>query len=120
MQFQHAPVDDERLSDNRLISLMIDLQENLWMGTMGHGLNRYEPKTGIFTTYINGTNGMTSLIDREGRFWAGGNEGLFQLDLENRQHVHYTTENGIPNRSLIGIIEDKQGFIWLATAGGVA
>lgn len=38
----------------------------------------------------------------------------------NNYHVdHYTTENGLPQNSVKGIVRDDDGFIWLATEMGI-
>lgn len=35
-------------------------------------------------------------------------------------HVHYTTEDGLPHNAISNIIQDKQGYIWLATWDGLS
>ena len=36
------------------------------------------------------------------------------------QFVHYTTENGLPNDIIYGILEDDDGFLWVSTNYGIS
>ncbi|WP_369450782.1 two-component regulator propeller domain-containing protein [Algibacter lectus] len=39
IRYQKNPINDSSLSDNRVISLCEDSQNNIWIGTEGGGLN---------------------------------------------------------------------------------
>ena len=62
--------------------------------------------------------------DREGRIWLGGiGSGLYQLidDRNNRfQFQGYSVADGLPDNTVIGLAEDGNGFLWIATGNGLS
>jgi signal transduction histidine kinase len=55
--------------------------------------------------------------DRAGRVWIGGGGGLTRFD-----QGHFTTlteKNGLPGASISGIVQDDDGFLWLAGSLGI-
>jgi len=58
--------------------------------------------------------------DTRGITWIGTQDGL-SVWLPSRQEFHMLyTDNGLVNNSIKGILEDKQGMIWVTTSGGVS
>ena len=56
--------------------------------------------------------------DSRGNIWLGSNdEGLQKISPEGNKL--YTLEDGLPNSSIRALAEDKDGNIWIGTAGGV-
>ena len=120
-RFQHDPSDPKSLSDNKLMQMYSDHQGTLWIGTFDGGINRLDEKTGTFTTYLNGESIFQIYEDPSDRFWVTTvTNGLFLLDRNTGKTIQYTTEDGLPNNAVEGIMQDKQGRFWLATSGGVA
>ena len=66
------------------------------------------------------------LEDHNGTIWLGANgNGLYQLIAEeedgSRLSFHnYTRKDGLPNNTIIGIVEDKAGCLWMSTNYGIA
>ena len=53
--------------------------------------------------------------------WIGTTEGLYVLDGKNGTLLgKYTTEDGLPNNVICGIVEDDQQNIWLSTHNGLS
>ncbi len=54
--------------------------------------------------------------------WAVGSNGIFSINKNKTVSNYYSTngtaKNKIPYNNINGIIEDKQGILWLATGGG--
>ncbi len=44
----------------------------------------------------------------------------FNLNAQSLFYEKYTNENGLPQNSIYSIIQDHNGFIWIATEGGLA
>ncbi len=119
--FQHDPSDPKTLSDNMLMQMYTDHRGILWFGTQNGGLDRFDKKTETFTTYLDGEGIFQIYEDSSNRFWITTlTDGLFLLDRNTGKTIHYTTEDGLPNNVVPGIMQDKQGLLWLATSGGVA
>ena len=120
-RFQHDPSDPKSLSDNKLMQAYTDHQGILWFGTQDGGLDRFDKKTETFTTYLDGEGIFQIYEDSSDRFWVTTvSNGLFLLDRNTGKTIHFTTEDGLPNNVVPGIMQDKQGLLWLATSGGVA
>ena len=51
--YRHDPKNPASLSSDAVLSLLIDHQGTLWVGTQGGGLDRFDSRTGRFTSYLN-------------------------------------------------------------------
>lgn len=64
------------------------------------------------------------LEDKEGTIWLGSNgNGLYQLTDEKDSRLtfkNYTRKDGLPNNTIIGIVEDKKGRLWMSTNYGIS
>lgn len=61
----------------------------------------------------------TVFEDSKGNIWNGSNdEGLFKITPEGEVQK-FSVEEGMPNNSIRAIQEDREGRIWIGTAGGV-
>ncbi len=78
--FQHEPNDSTSLSSNKIKRLALDSAGHLWIGTADKGLNKFNTKTNIFTSYrfdpedtaSIGNNNIHSLtVDPKGTLWIG-------------------------------------------------
>ncbi len=112
-----------------------DKTGNLWFGTTGEGVYRYDGK--LFTQYTkkNGLNSncLYSIIeDKEGNIWFGTDSGACRYDGKNIINMPFTTNNiynlYFNNSSNIstsikndvwGMLQDKSGKIWFGTTDGV-
>lgn len=57
--------------------------------------------------------------DSQGSFWLGSVEkGVARYDGKTLRY--FTTEDGLPNNAVVSIIEDENGYIWMATHGGLS
>jgi len=78
--YKRNPFDSTSISDNYILALNEDRDGNLWIGTNGGGLNRYDPFTETFTRFKHNPNDPHSLShdrvvsiiqDRFGTIWIG-------------------------------------------------
>jgi len=119
------------ISSNRMECILADKSGNIWAGTYGNGLDKFDPKTGIFTHYkhnesdpssISGDTITCILQDQEGMLWIGTSmQGLNRLDPTTGKFTHYRhRENDITSLSFDQvrvIYEDKKGVIWIGCGG---
>ncbi len=109
------------LALSSILSGFKDKAGNLWFGTYGNGVSKYDGKS--FTNYNSSHGLIHNLIeaiteDREGNIWFSTYGGVSKYNgvfFEN-----FTTEHGLPDNHINKILEDKRGNIWVATRGGLS
>ena len=58
-------------------------------------------------------------IDHSGVLWVATTNGLVRFDREREQFTIYDERDGLPASSVHGILEDRNGNLWVSTAGRV-
>ncbi|MEM9558426.1 MAG: EAL domain-containing protein [Acidobacteriota bacterium] len=126
------------LPDQRVLSLLVDSRGTLWVGTAG-GLAR-RGGDGRFHTYLPRPQDPTSLRgslvqalhqSADGDLWVGTEAGLNRLSAElveappsagtvARGFRHFDSDDGLPDDSVHGILEDAAGRLWVSTSRGMA
>jgi signal transduction histidine kinase/ligand-binding sensor domain-containing protein/DNA-binding response OmpR family regulator len=109
------------LALSSILSGFKDRSGNLWFGTFGNGVSKYDGKT--FTNYNSSHGLIHNLIeaitqDSEGNIWFstyGGASKYNGVYFEN-----FTTRDGLPANHINKILEDARGNIWVATRGGLS
>lgn len=113
-------------------SIVEDKNGNLWIASVGGGLNRYNRMTDDFTNFFPQENNPNSIIsnrvrtlfiDKKGRLWIGTEEGLCRYDFEKNIFISYTkilNNNKYPSsKYIVSICEDSSGYLWLGTQNGL-
>lgn len=120
-------------------SLLIDHKNRLWVGT-SDGLFIIDlfsfARSRIHFNYIHirhklsdeksSTHDKINCIfqDKEKDIWLGGNgSGLYKLENDENgvfRFTNYTTDNGLPNNTIMGIVEDNNGYLWISSNKGVS
>ena len=76
------------------------------------------PKSGVFDKILSFCQA------KDGKIWMGSNGyGLYcyTSDKNGKTQVKsYTTNNGLANNTVKGIVEDNQGMLWIATDNGLS
>lgn len=101
-----------------------DKAGNLWFGTTGDGLFKYDGK---FFTQFTTSNGLNHnsvndiLEDKDGKIWIGTDAGLVLYDGKTFKEIKIPFRKNIPaNRyEVLSIMQDKSGKLWFATIAGV-
>jgi ligand-binding sensor domain-containing protein len=112
-------------------SIFQDSKGNLWFGTLGDGIVRYDGKTLKYyskSEFFQGNNSVDHNYgnsvhaiaeDKNGNIWFGTEHGAIKYD--GKTFRSYTEKNGLSNIGVgrKSILIDKSGNIWVGTAGGV-
>jgi PAS domain S-box-containing protein len=59
------------------------------------------------------------LVDSLGNVWFGTQGGLSCLEASSKKWIRYTTADGLSNDTVVGIVEDSTGSLWISTSRGV-
>ena len=107
-----------------------DTQGNLWFGTTGEGVYRYDGI--LFTQFIIkdglSNNSVWSILeDHSGNIWFGTSDGLFKFDgkeivrvsLEKTNSNNTLTSNSDSRITIGAMMQSKDGRLWFGTNKGV-
>ncbi|MFD2828206.1 two-component regulator propeller domain-containing protein [Leeuwenhoekiella polynyae] len=81
-----------------ILSLYMDAQENVWIGTDGGGLFKYDVKSNSYKWFQDQIEKQTiaSIIsDSQGMIWLAGNNGISKFNPENNEVINYTANDGL-------------------------
>ena len=112
---------DQGLTDEIVLSLMVDHSDRVWCGTYVEGFFVYE--NGAFKKINSGRNSepVAHKIheDSHRRIWIlTFDDGIWLYDDGDFRYI--STQNNLVHNIVTGITEDKFGNIWLATPGGAS
>jgi ligand-binding sensor domain-containing protein/signal transduction histidine kinase len=113
------------LPDSFIHALLVDHHGQMWLGTNGAGLVRYDARRDRFyglpaAAGLLGSVAIWSLADDgEHGIWAASNRGLFHFDAETNQIVHLTEASGLLSNLVRAVLAGKDGSIWIATDRGL-
>jgi len=130
--FKDDPEQPGSIKGNFVSSLEIDSTGGIWAGTSDGGLNRYDPATGLFTSYQNdpsdpeslGENSVSALaVDLHGIVWVGtNNSGVNRLDPGTGKFTRYLSNpddsHSLGSNNVTSLQVDPQGYVWVGTLGG--
>jgi ligand-binding sensor domain-containing protein len=103
---------------DHILSMLIDKENNVWVGTGGNGLFKIDLRTNKITPFTakDGlTNGVIHKIiqGKDGNIWLSTNHGLCVLNTKSKQIVSYSQYNGLQSDTFY----DASGL--LATDGTI-
>ena len=124
--YKNDPLNPHSISPSRLECIYVDPDDIIWLGTVGGGLDRFDPATGIFTHYQNKPGDPTSLSnntvtvileDKERNLWVGTHGGLNRLDKRTGEFIRFQKNpndlTSLSNDQVRALYEDKKGVIWV-------
>ena len=99
----------------------MDSEENIWIGTQGYGLIKYDGLK--FTTYMK-EHGLPNnyindvLIDNNG-IWIATQEGLAKMKNEKIIGINNSEKDGLKNLIVRSISKSKDGIYFISSSGGI-
>ena len=120
--YKYEPDQDDKLSDNRVVSLLEDHREDLWVGTF-RGLCRLNRQSGEFLVFKANGNGLendhiTTLFETKNhQFWVGTQSGLYLMDRNEGafSRLTFPGEYGQTADQITVVIEGREGGLWIGT-----
>ncbi|HET9449631.1 MAG TPA: two-component regulator propeller domain-containing protein [Aggregicoccus sp.] len=110
--------------EGALPAILEDSQGTLWVGSMTHGLLRYEPATGRFTRFTQKEGLAADEVvelhdDGAGALWIGSSYGLTRYRYADGRFTRFTTEQGLFDDAAFRILQDERGYFWISCNKGV-
>ena len=104
-QFFDQPASKKKFEYRITSVLFEDKDRNIWIGTNGQGIKKYNPSTGAFKVYTSSPNNPNSisngyitaiLQDNNNNLWIGTNNGLNRYDAHKESFTRISND---PNKS---------------------
>ncbi len=114
---------DDGLGLDQVYCSYKDKRGNIWFGTNGGGVSKYDGKN--FTNYTTAQGLAGNVVwcitdDHAGNLWFGTDGGGVSK-YDGERFTNYTTAQGLPGNVIFTIIEDKAGNLWFGSLkGGVS
>jgi ligand-binding sensor domain-containing protein/two-component sensor histidine kinase len=106
--------NEQGLEAHSVYSSFEDKNGNLWFGTHGGGVTRFDGKTTVTFTGLECNDVRAFTEDAKGNVWLGmGGCGLVKYD--GRAMISYTTTHGLLDNEIRALAIDRKGEIWIGT-----
>ncbi|WP_010135435.1 hybrid sensor histidine kinase/response regulator transcription factor [Ochrovirga pacifica] len=112
---------------HRCVDVFEDSRGNIWLGTTGDGLKKYQAKTQKFKHFRHKigdvhtiSNNFVDIIyeDLNAHLWVGTQSGLSKISLENEQVLPFEIE-ALKDKIIQAIQQDQEGNFWVGTTNGL-
>ena len=123
-RFQHDPDDPESISNDFIYGVFEDRLGRILVQT-GAGLEILDVPSRTFSRFadlfqMDFNVPIDVYEDRQGNFWIGSLErGIFQIARDGETVTQISEADGLPSNSIMGILEDEQGSMWVSTHRGL-
>ncbi len=120
-RFTADPNDPNSIPSTQIRMFYEDEENNMWVGT-SEGLCRYDSINTSFIRYNFPDNSLSAfLFDGNDKIWIGSTEsGLYHCKLDGSLIKAYTTDDGLTDNSIRGIISDNHNDLWISTSNGLS
>lgn len=133
VHLKHDPQDPTSLRSDSILALHLDPDGNLWVGTEGGGLSRWDAVAESFVHYTQqdgapegfGRERIRVITrDKNGILWLGSHEsGLYSFNEKTAQWQQFLTDpedaKSLSDNRIRAIHEDRTGRLWIGTLGGL-
>ncbi len=112
---------EQGLPQNSVFCSATDKAGNLWFGTTGAGVSKYDGKSFTNYTIAQGLVGnvvLSIMEDKEGNLWFGTTSGVSKYD--GYRFTNYSANQGLAGNFINCILQDSKGNLWFGShEGGV-
>jgi len=104
--------------------LFVDRRGQVWAGTEGDGIIRFDPGTRRWSEYALRSGDPMSVAfntvyaiaeDTNGGIWAGTDSGLCLFEADRDEWTRPAEDAGLSGRPVFSVVPDDQGNIWMSS-----
>jgi signal transduction histidine kinase/ligand-binding sensor domain-containing protein/DNA-binding response OmpR family regulator len=106
-------------------SVCVDAANNVWIGTIGRGIVKYDPSAERFTSYVGLMNFNVHIVnsicsDFSGCLWLGTNNGLFRYSIGDNAYRRFDENDGLQGDvySHLASMRGKEGKLYFGGTNG--
>ena len=106
-------------------TVCVDENDVLWIGTVGRGLIKFNPRTEEFTIYdeilrLNVYSIFSLCIDDESNLWLGTDNGLFRYEIATNQYQRFDKQDGIQGQVFypLAAFKSRKGELYFGGTNG--
>ncbi|GAA4269676.1 hybrid sensor histidine kinase/response regulator transcription factor [Hyunsoonleella aestuarii] len=121
-RYLHDTYDNSTITSNNIRAIIEGKNGIIWIGTEDKGLCVLNTETEKVNRIVDIPDKIKSLYyNHETEFlWVGTNgNGLKKFNTNTLEIKVYTTDNGLPNNVIYGIIPDENDNLWLSSNRGI-
>ncbi|WP_303317863.1 two-component regulator propeller domain-containing protein [Flavivirga abyssicola] len=111
---------------NHILSIYEDSNNNIWIGTRGAGVCKYDKVKDEFIWYnkftgFNEENVSAITEDGNNNLWISGNSGLTKIDLKDFSFTNYTINDGLLSNDFNfgSVLKGSDGLLYFGNFKGV-
>ncbi|MFK7829278.1 MAG: two-component regulator propeller domain-containing protein [Congregibacter sp.] len=131
---RHDPNSPSSISDDRVVSMLIDSSQRVWVGTQ-RGVNLFDTATGTFRRFtdddtdnvdINESYIFSLAEDKKGNIWIGTRSGGLHVieasDIEKESATIRRPPDALkmPSTDIYGILVDDENNKWVSHNAGIS
>lgn len=109
-----------RVLQRSSITCLTNSPGKLWIGTASNLYFIYNRVLYSLPAFKNVRTNCAQALDTAGVWIGTSDRGLIRINNAGRVIKTYTTQNGLPDNNILGILKDKNGNLWISTGAGLA
>jgi signal transduction histidine kinase/CheY-like chemotaxis protein/ligand-binding sensor domain-containing protein len=126
--FRNEAKDNTSIGNNYVQDIIEDKEGNIWVATVGGGLNKFDRNTNRFHRYLHNEKDKSSIssnfvskvaFDRSGKIWvATQKDGLNLFDPKTGKSIHYintSDSTSLADNSVMTVYVDHEDNVWIGT-----
>ncbi|HKJ40049.1 MAG TPA: diguanylate cyclase [Anaerolineales bacterium] len=118
------------LAEDTIYDIAVNEAGKVWIATARGGLDLFDPKANTFMHHFNNPDNSNSIAsntvhtifldENNNRIWAGTSSGLSMLNLATQKWKNFTSRDGLPSDTIVGIQPGADDDLWISTGKGIS
>ena len=124
--WRHDPADPGGLPGNNVQALLVDAGDRVWAAVEGGGVSVLDAARSRFTHVRSathpqlGSDDVWAIATQGDAVWLGTYDGGLHRVGANGAITRYTRDDGLPSDTVLALVVDASGRLWVGTDAGIA